>query len=190
MRERLWRKTRTLGTICDGTDANRNFDFNWMLAGASNWQCSQTYAGRGAFSEPEAKAVSNFFLANRDIIKLFIDLHSYGQLLMYPWGHTTDPPADADTLRSLGDRVNDAIVAVRGIEYNVGGANEILYPTSGGVRDYVKGVVGVNLSYTFELPRGGSAGFNPDASEIIPVVTEIWEGIKVFHQYVKEEYAN
>lgn len=187
---RLWRKTRSPATICYGVDANRNFDYQWMVTGASNWQCSETYAGRSAFSEVETQAVKNFFDSYRGRIKLFIDLHSYGNLLMYPWGYTSDPPEDAEELQSLGDRVNDAIHAVRGTNYTVGTARSILYATSGGSRDYAKAVGGIDLSYTIELPAGGDAGFNPDASEIVPVVTEIWEGIKVFYEHVLDKYVN
>ncbi|KAJ8932662.1 hypothetical protein NQ314_014539 [Rhamnusium bicolor] len=103
--ERLWRKTRTLGTLCDGTDGNRNFDFNWMVTGASSFQCSQTYAGHSAFSEVETRAISNYLLANRANIKLFVDIHSYGNWLLYPWGHTTVPSADAAELQNVGDQV-------------------------------------------------------------------------------------
>ncbi|KAJ8922112.1 hypothetical protein NQ315_004046 [Exocentrus adspersus] len=187
---RLWRKTRSTATICNGVDGNRNFDFQWMVTGASSWQCSETYAGRSAFSEVETQAVKNFFDSHRGRIKLFIDLHSYGRLLMFPWGYTSDPPSDFEELQSLGERVNDAITSVRGTNYTVGTAISILYPTSGGSRDYAKAVGGIDLSYTIELPAGGNAGFNPDASEIIPVVTEIWEGIKVFYDYVVEKYVN
>lgn len=109
---------------------------------------------------------------------------------MYPWGYTSDPPEDAEELQFLGDRVNDAIYAVRGTNYTVGTARSILYATSGGSRDYAKAVGGIDLSYTIELPEGGDVGFNPDASEIVPVVTEIWEGIKIFYEYVVEKYIN
>uniref|UniRef100_V5GRX6 Zinc carboxypeptidase A 1 n=1 Tax=Anoplophora glabripennis TaxID=217634 RepID=V5GRX6_ANOGL len=125
---RLWRKTRTPGTICAGTDGNRNFDYHWMVTGASGWQCSQTYAGHSPFSEVETQAIRDYVLANKENIKLFLDIHSYGNWLLYPWGYTTDPPDDADELQALGDRVNDAIAAVRGTTYTVGNSTSCYTP--------------------------------------------------------------
>jgi len=37
----------------------------------------------------------------------------------------------------------------------------------------------VPYSYTYELPGGGSGGFNPPASRIQGVVDETWPGMKV-----------
>lgn len=50
----------------------------------------------------------------------------------------------------------------------------------GGSIDWTLGAQDVMFSYAFELPGGGSAGFNPPPSKILPVVTETWEAIKVF----------
>ncbi|KAJ8922113.1 hypothetical protein NQ315_004047 [Exocentrus adspersus] len=186
---RLWRKTRSPGTICDGVDANRNFDYQWMVIGASHWQCSDTYAGYTPFSEVETQTVRDYLLANRPNVKLFLDLHSYGQWLLYPWAYTSDPVDNIEELHALGDRVHDAISAVRGTNYTVGSSNAVLYASSGGSRDWTKAVAGIDIGYTVELPGGGSAGFNPDASEIEPVVTETWEGIKVFYEHIRDKYV-
>jgi hypothetical protein len=47
----------------------------------------------------------------------------------------------------------------------------------GAADDYALGAANIPYSYTWELPGGGTGGFNPPASEIIPVVTETWDGI-------------
>ncbi|KAJ8970943.1 hypothetical protein NQ317_008290 [Molorchus minor] len=188
--ERLWRKTRSPGSICDGVDGNRNFGHQWMLVGASNWQCSQTYAGYQAFSEVETQAVRDIFLANRGNIKLFLDVHSYGPYFLYSWGYTEDPPENVEELHSLAASANDAISAVRNTSFAVGNSMTLLYAVGGGSRDFSRAVGEVDLGYTVELPPGGSSGFNPDASEIIPVVTETWEGIKVFYEYIQEQYVD
>lgn len=160
-----------------------------MVIGASNWQCSETYAGHVAFSEVETRAVKDYLLANTPNVKLFLDLHSYGQWLLYPWAYTSDLVENIDELHYLGDRVNDAIYAVRGTNYTVGSSNAVLYASSGGSRDWTKAVAGIDLGYTVELPAGGDSGFDPDASEIIPVVTETWEGIKVYYEHVRDKYV-
>ncbi|KAJ8950620.1 hypothetical protein NQ318_010819 [Aromia moschata] len=187
--ERLWRKTRTPGTICDGVDGNRNFDYQWMLTGASSWQCTQTYAGYKAFSEVETQAVGDLFAAYKGRIKLFVDVHSYGQLLLYPYGFTDDPPDNVDELLELGLRFNASVSSVRGTTYSVGNSLTLLYAVAGGSRDYAYAVGEVDLTYTLELPAGGSSGFNPEESEILPVVTETWEGIKTFYEHIQEKYV-
>lgn len=160
-----------------------------MVTGASSWQCSQTYAGHTAFSEVETQAIRDYVLANKENIKVFLDIHSYGNWLLYPWGYTTTPPDNGDELQELGDRVNDAIYAVRGSNYSVGNSNILLYATSGSGPDYAMGVAGIDLAYTLELPAGGNSGFNPEADVIESVVEETWEGLKVFHDYVLEKYV-
>lgn len=46
-------------------------------------------------------------------------------------------------------------------------------------QDYAYDVLGVPYSYIWELPGGGPYGFDIPTSEILPVVTETWEGMKV-----------
>ena len=57
-RDRFWRKNRSKqrNTKCLGVDLNRNYDVDWGSVGVSKYPCSLTYAGTGAFSEPESIA--------------------------------------------------------------------------------------------------------------------------------------
>ena len=41
------------GSVCVGTDPNRNFATGWGGIGASNNPCGETYHGASAFSAPE-----------------------------------------------------------------------------------------------------------------------------------------
>lgn len=52
--------------------------------GASHDPCSDTFAGPKGFSEPETLALSEF-ISTFDNVKLFLSLHSYGQLLLFPY---------------------------------------------------------------------------------------------------------
>lgn len=56
-----------------------------MYGGASNNSCSETFAGPEEFSEPEARTLRDWFLENGQNIKLYLTIHSFGELLMYPW---------------------------------------------------------------------------------------------------------
>jgi hypothetical protein len=85
-----------------GVDLNRNFPYNWGLdSGSSGDPCSQTYRGTSAGSEPEVKAIIDyakavFPMAQRKAdpqvaypegttIGVFLDIHSYGNVILRPW---------------------------------------------------------------------------------------------------------
>jgi hypothetical protein len=83
-----------------GADLNRNFPFNWgCCGGSSSNQCDTTYRGSGPASEPETQAVVNYiqsnFIDNRgpnendpaplDTEGIYLDIHSSGRLLLWPW---------------------------------------------------------------------------------------------------------
>ncbi|XP_049786356.1 carboxypeptidase B-like [Schistocerca cancellata] len=188
--ERLWRKTRSpTSAECVGVDANRNFDFHWMEVGASDDPCATTYAGAEVFSEPETRALRDYILANADRIKLYLTFHSYGPLILYPWGYTTEPPEDWETLDTLGRIANAAQVAAGAPNYTVGTFAGAMYAAAGTSADWAKAVGGVALSYTLELPGGGDAGFDPPTSDIIGIVTPLFEAVRAFGQYVADNFG-
>lgn len=69
--------------------------------GASHNPCSEVYHGSHPNSEVEVKSVVDFIQKHGDF-KCFIDLHSYSQLLMYPYGYTVKKAPDAEELVSDG----------------------------------------------------------------------------------------
>lgn len=54
--------------------------------GASSYPCSDSYHGPSANSEIEVKNVVNLIRSHSNF-KAFISVHSYSQLLMYPYGY-------------------------------------------------------------------------------------------------------
>lgn len=58
--------------------------------GASSNPCDETYAGSKPFSEIEMKSMSEYIGSIKDKIFAYIAFHSYSQLLMFPYGHTTE----------------------------------------------------------------------------------------------------
>ena len=54
------RTSNSLG-ICHGTDANRNWGYQWNTGGSSGNGCSDTYHGPEAFSEVENRYLQGFF---------------------------------------------------------------------------------------------------------------------------------
>lgn len=66
-----------------------------------------------------------------------------------------------------------------------------LLPTdaaAGGSDDYMKGVVGIDLSYTVEL-TDTIYGFQLPASQLLRYVREFYEAVRVFGTYVKDNFA-
>ncbi|XP_049962039.1 carboxypeptidase B-like [Schistocerca serialis cubense] len=188
--DRMWRKTRSTEiTGCVGVDGNRNFNFHWNETGSSNDPCSDTYAGPMDFSEVETSYLRNHINRNIDRIKLYLTFHSYGPYMLYPWGYTSELPDDWETLDALGQEAIEAQQAAGGPNYTIGSIYNVMYAASGVSNDWVKGVAGVNLSFTLELPGGGDTGFDPPASDILSIVTPFFEAIRVFGQYVADNYG-
>merc|ERR1711970_1533656 len=184
--DRLWRKTRSPngGVLhCHGTDANRNWGFHWNDGGASSNPCSDTYMGSEAFSEVENRNVRDFLSANKDLIKFYNNLHSYSQLVLLPWGWTTEKPDNYDDLYAVAQAGADAMYAAGGQQYDVGCIPCLLYPASGGTLDWTLGVAGIPYSYGMELRDTGHYGFLLPPNQIIPTGEEAW----AFHLTVARE---
>ncbi|XP_061716974.1 carboxypeptidase B-like [Cydia pomonella] len=185
--QRLWRKNRAVGymvgDLCVGVDLNRNFDAFWSEA-SSNIVCSDTFHGRAPFSEPETAIIRNIVDEHKDRLELFLDIHSFGSMILYGYGNGV-LPANGLNLHLVAVRMAQEIDAVKmswNNNYIVGNVALVLYDASGAAMDYAK-VSGVPLAYTFELPGhrfgfGTGAGFFVDPDFIEQAGFETWEGIK------------
>lgn len=69
--------------------------------GASPNDCYEIYCGPYPESEPEVKAVARFIRDHKDIIKAYITMHSYSQLVLFPYSYTMKKSKDHDELVSL-----------------------------------------------------------------------------------------
>ncbi|GJQ71041.1 hypothetical protein Trydic_g951 [Trypoxylus dichotomus] len=186
-KKRLWRLNRApvKGGSCYGTDLNRNFDFHWNEVGTSQKLCANTFPGLSPFDQLETTALRNVVMQYKDQIKLYLSFHSYARMIVYPWSYTKELPNNAKELQYLGEKVAARISKVRGTKYTVNMSTHILPFTSGSSDDWVKGVGGVELAYTIELPEGkGGGGFILPPSDILDICVETFEGIKTFHNYI------
>ncbi|SDD38795.1 Zinc carboxypeptidase [Geodermatophilus telluris] len=113
-RDPMWRKNRRPagpghprcpggGGRGPGVDLNRNYDFLWDHTTAFSPQapvatsddpCDEVYRGPGAASEPETANVT-WLLDRYPSVTHFVDVHSFGEMILYNWGddddQTTDP---------------------------------------------------------------------------------------------------
>lgn len=179
-RDAMWRRNRNPDSShgharCIGVDLNRNHDFLWEFekyfdpdasVGTSADPCSreQTWRGPAANSEAETKNI-HYLLKVFPRTRWYIDIHSYGPMVLYPWGNdenqTTDPnqtftnpafdgdrgmggdtgyreylpAADLAEHQRLASAMASGIKGVRGKVYEAKQAFD-LYPTSGAGDDY------------------------------------------------------
>ncbi|NXI10044.1 CBPO Carboxypeptidase, partial [Irena cyanogastra] len=171
--DRLWRKNRSPyenGT-CYGTDLNRNFNSSWGSVGVS-FNCSSIiFCGSGPESEPETRAVAQFIKSKKSDILCYLTIHSYGQLILTPYGSTTEPPSNNEELMQVAKEAAAALTGKYGTSYRVGSTALILYSNSGSSRDWAH-TIGIPLSYTFELRDTGTHGFVLPANQIQPTCEE------------------
>lgn len=148
-----WRKNRqpNSGTSAIGTDLNRNYSYRWGCCGGSSGSPgSETYRGPSAFSAPETARLRDF-VNNHANIGTAISYHSYGDLILYPYGYTyKDLPPDMSQI----DR--DAFVAMaremaRTSGYKPQQASD-LYITDGDFNDWMYGAKHI---YPFTIELGG-----------------------------------
>jgi carboxypeptidase T len=219
----MWRKNRRTSApnspACPGVDVNRNFDFLWdfttgfdplAATHTSNDPCDlEVFHGPSAFSEPESRNVQ-WLLDSFPSILAFIDVHSYGEDILYSWGddesQSADPnmtflnaaydgqrgiggdaykeyvrPDDRSRSLALATAVGAAIHAVRGIAYTVKPSYD-LYPTSGASDDYVysRGFADPTKAKTLAFTVEWGTEFQPPYAEMQNIVTELTSGLLGF----------
>jgi carboxypeptidase T len=143
-----------------GADLNRNFGYSWNSTGgqgSSGAQCDLTYRGPSPSSEPETKAIENYVRslwpdrrgptlddpAPTDTSGIHLDIHSYSQLVLWPWGVRNAPAPNGTALQTLGRRF--AWFNNYTPQQSIG-----LYPTDGTSDSISYGELGV-AAFTFEL---------------------------------------
>jgi len=159
----LWRKN-TNENYCSptsndrGADLNRNFEFQWnCCGGSSSYECDETYHGPSMASEPEVQTVQSYArsifpdqrdpdlgaAAPDDATGIYIDVHSHGGDVLWPWGFTYSANANATALQTFGRKL--AFFNGYDPRQAVG-----LYPADGTTIDFAYGDLGV-AAYLFEL---------------------------------------
>jgi len=182
--QRLWRKNRRLNQGGSyGVDLNRNFEgVDWCEYGASQNPTAEDYCGTSPWSE-ETKVV-NIFALSLQPLQGYIDYHSYGQNIYYPFGYTQDPPSNVQQLILVGNNYAAGIRQQTGFTYGVAPGYQ-LYATTGGGVDYFRGFLNVPLTLTVELrPTSSNPGFVLPPNQIVPTGEENWSGFKTFAEYI------
>lgn len=156
-----------------GVDLNRNHSFAWGPPGSSSEPCSALFRGPEPASEVETKAIEALVRAlipdqrgeaitdpaPPDTTGLLITAHSYGNLVLWPWGFApAEEPLAAPNrpdLKAIGDK----LAAFNG--YTSCQPTECLYSANGATDDWAYGELGIP-AFTFEIGNQ----FMPPYSEI------------------------
>ncbi|NDI35517.1 M14 family zinc carboxypeptidase [Chengkuizengella sediminis] len=173
----FWRKNRQInsGSSYVGTDLNRNYGYNWGCCGGSSGNTSSdTYRGSSPFSAPETNALKNFvesrIIDGKMQITTAVSFHTYGELILYPYGYTyTDVPSD------MTQDDHDVMVTLANQMANMNGytpqQSSELYITDGDMTDWTYGEHKI-MSFTYEMyPTSSNPGFYPP-DEVIQRETE------------------
>jgi carboxypeptidase T len=167
-----------------GIDLNRNFPFKWGPAwsGSSGSQCSQTYRGESAASEPETQAIRDYVssifpesqrkadpaganlddkYADLDAVGVFFDIHAYGNLIIWPWAYEERYCADEEEFLTISRKFK----SFNGYALAGPFQPDFLYAANGVTDDFAYGELGA-AAFTLEI---GSA-FYQSCSDFDPIV--------------------
>ena len=195
------RKNRRPGGACSepptsssqiGIDLNRNSSFGWGGAGTSTNRCSLTYRGASATSEPETAAMQSYMAsifadqrgpgstdpAPSTTTGVMVTLHSYAQLVLYPWGYSSTSAPNLTELATLGRKFGYFN------QYQVCQAPICLYAASGTTDDWAYGTLGI-ASYTFEI---GSSFFQSCSTFTGTVLPGNLNALKVAFKHARRPY--
>ncbi len=149
----------------NGVDLNRNFPpvgqpgerRSWNPLAGSSWRRSPWFRGAHPLCEPESRAIAEVAQDVRPTLAL--GFHSFGQLLLHPWGYKRAPHPRASSYRALGE----AFLRAR-----VDGEFEVRqtaawYPIAGGLDDWLDATFGT-FAFTVEVSRLDRRLFHPRAA--------------------------
>ena len=166
----VWRKNRrrnTDGSV--GVDLNRNYGYKWGFdnIGSTGNGNDGVYRGAAAFSEPETQAIRD--LCKRNQFSAGFNYHTFGNLLIHPFGYNDTDPPDSVIYRRLGD----ILTAHNYYTFGTGDAT-VGYVTNGDADDWMYGDTETKARIFSMTPEVGTDadGFWPVPSRILPLAAE------------------
>ncbi|RYX99464.1 hypothetical protein EON78_03590 [bacterium] len=165
-----WQRKNTHG---QGVDLNRNFDSYWNYQGLkvpSSWigsmtsPGSETYSGTAPASEPEVKAIQNYYNVKK--INAVLDMHAYGEMFFWPVGYSDIPVPEAAIFKDLYEN------SFKKINYSGGTSLSLLYATTGSTDDY-----GYVKHKALGLGMEIGESFRPSYQEVETMWTQLKPGL-------------
>ena len=154
----FWRKNTTkneTGTVV-GVDLNRNYGYKWGFdnEGSSTSPNSETYRGTEGFSEIETKAIQ--LLCKEHDFALALNYHTYGNLLIHPWGYNDQPTNEDIKFKAMAREMNADNAFTIGT-----GTETVGYVTNGDSDDYMYGDTTDKLKIYSYTPEVGQSFWPP-----------------------------
>jgi carboxypeptidase T len=185
----FWRKNRqpTPRPPNVGTDLNRNYNYKWdCCGGSSDFEGDETYHGPFPHSAPEVAAYAAFVnsrvIGGKQQIKASISFHTYGQLVLWPYGYTFQDvppdmnPTDHQVFVTMGTAMANLTCSQQDGCYTPEQASD-LYITDGTNLDWMYGAHRI-FAFTIEMyPE--CCDFYPD-DEAIAAQTERLEPVIMY----------
>jgi len=168
----FWRKNKRDNDLSgafnpnlDGVDLNRNYGYKWGYDpfGSSPSPASNVYRGPFAFSEPETQAMQ--WLCEQNQFYVALNYHSFGNLLIYPWGYELGLVTDHN---HVFETIGQSLTSQN--EYVAGTAETtIAYPANGNSDDWMYGDTENKQSIFSFTPEVGTGvdGFYPTDNQIV-----------------------
>ena len=146
----------------DGVDLNRNYGHEWGFddEGSSGFMGSINYRGPAPFSEPETQAIQ--YLVDHHHFQVALNAHSYGDLLIFPWGFNDMLTPDSLVFTNYAE----LMAKQNGFAYGTG-TQTVGYITNGDSDDWMYGDKSI-FSMTDEI-GDEEDGFYPLKDRIIPL---------------------
>lgn len=154
----MHRKNMNWSAGGDGVDLNRNWTVGWGGTGSSGSPGASTYRGTAALSEPESNNIDVFWKDHPPVE--MHSTHTYGNILIRPWGYTPDSPPDDAAYNTHAE-----IMVQWGTGEVHGQSWGILYASAGNTRDHSYGLYDA-MSWNHET-GGDFAGFWPSLTETV-----------------------
>jgi len=166
----MWRKNRReIDNSNFGVDLNRNYGYEWGFdnIGSKPDPSSDTYRGDSPFSEPETQAIKDYCEQHNFVFTL--NYHSYGNLLIYPWGFSSTLTPDSSIF------IQYTAEMTKYNNYSFGTGDETVgYLTNGDSDDWMYGEQTTKNKIFAMTPEvgNGNDGFWPLQSRIYPLAEE------------------
>ncbi|BGP16996.1 hypothetical protein JCM10213_007442 [Rhodosporidiobolus nylandii] len=188
--DRLWRKSRQpVGKGCFGIDLNRNWGFHFQPGARPN-PCSDSYPGQEAFQSPELQALSALLSSKDRPVDAFLDVHSFGQMLLYPYSYSCDARTpDEENQSEALLTMSKALKGVHGRSFETGSVCEVSLTSPGESLDWSYATAKIRWSFATELRDGGVFGFLLPPSQIRPSGEEMSAALRALTQFILDKEA-
>ncbi len=148
-----------------GVDLNRNYDLNWGGTGASKQVNNESYCGERPFSEPETQAIKQL-IESHENIRILISYHSFGKIILYPWGYTRKQITNATDFQHYKTLTKEMLARLP--DYRTTQASE-MYIVSGETADWAyasKNIVALTIEMMPRIAHSANGFYPTDKREI------------------------